>query len=171
MAGMEGGAMEWQSAWRCTAGTRRCWCPLPFLLHSSSPLPDFTQSPVYLSASNIPNYWFICFKWTVDMEVEFFLIINLPTCTYRHTPLTADLHIMSHIFFFLHNNPLPISVSKTTTPSVSYGFATKSVAGDMNKYWKCSFSSPLCEILEMKRIMIENWFLMRCLQTVHPGMH
>lgn len=58
------------------------------------------KSPVYLSASYIPNDWFTCFKWTVDLEVEF---LESSLFTRAHTGAPPSLQIFTlclSSFFF-----------------------------------------------------------------------
>lgn len=121
--------------------------------------------PAYLSASYIPNDRFICFKRTVDPEVEFL------EWSHAHSGSpTADLHIMS---LTLH----PIS---TQQPGANFCFQDNhSISplwlGHQEYCWWYEelkvlfFVSLVRDIGDDKTVMIENWFLMHCLETVHAG--
>lgn len=69
----------------------------------------------------------------------------------KHFCLNADICIVA-----IPIQPMPVSVSKTTSQSVSCGFAANSIADDMmwvcviNYFLKCAFCSLLYEILKIR---------------------
>lgn len=108
-----------------------CWHLLPVLL-CSSPSLCFTKSPLYLSASNVPTDSFV----VNELSSAMWNFLNPHTQAHTGT-LSLQIFILglSPLIFFLHN-PVPISVSKTTTSSVSWGFAIKGFA-DGTKLFFC----------------------------------
>lgn len=154
MAGLEGGGME---------------VP-PSSLFSSPRF--FTKPPVYLSESYLPNDGFLCFKWTVDIDVEF-LESSLFTRAHAGTPLSLQIFTLCLSSFFL----------LTQQPSANFCFQDNHSISllwfcHQGYCWWCEevlkvflFVSFVWDIGDEEAVMIENWFLMRCLQPVHPGMH
>lgn len=154
MEGLERGGME-----RECGSVDTCYQSsfVPLLL---SVFHQISFAPFSIQRSNR----FICCKWTIEREVEF--SESSHRHAQAHTSLSLQIFILclSPLIFFLRN-PVPISVSKTTTSSVSWGFAIKSFADGTKKYQRCSFFVSLVwDIGDEEKAMIANCLLMLCLK-------
>lgn len=171
MVGLEGGGMERRSAWRCTTGTRLCSHPLPFLLHPSSPLPNLLCTFQHRTFQMID--WFVLNELLI-LRSNFWNRHSSHVRTQAHPSHCRSSHYVSHLFFFFF---------LTQQPSANFCFQDNH---SISLLWFCHqgfcwwceevlkvlfFVSFVCDIGDEETVMIENWFLMRSLQTVHPGMH
>lgn len=91
------------------------------------------------------NYWY--WGWMLG-------IVTLHTCAHRHTPLTADLHIMSLIFFFLTQQPIANFCFQDNHSISLLWFCYQEYCLWYEEVLKVLFSFLLCEILEIKR---QSW--------------